>query len=87
MYEALLLSTIFKDTGSSDLPLPPSHLESHCEIRRSNHVTNCHSEFPYAGITENQNTYGSFCFALSPLRPPVVGELPEKKKKKLSQPK
>lgn len=33
-------------------------------------------------ITESQNTYGSFCLVLSPLMPPAVGELPEKKPEK-----
>lgn len=42
-YKAFLLSVICENTGSRDLPPPPSHSESHCGIRRSNHVTDCHS--------------------------------------------
>lgn len=33
-------------------------------------------------ITKSLNTYGSFCLVLSPLMPPAVGELPEKRPKK-----
>lgn len=33
-------------------------------------------------ITKSLNTYSSFCLVLSPLMPPAVGELPEKRPKK-----
>lgn len=80
-----MLSEILQDTSSWYLPPLPSHLGSHCRRRKRTMEQTVALNAYLQVITESQNTYGSFGLVLSPLMPPAVGELPDKRPKKRFQ--